>query len=369
MKLKIAMISLLALLLLIGACDRYDHDFTKLLTGDVDIDLETFMSIVDQSFAGLNEESFAQVQYLYAEDYIHNGVSKGERLAWIESFLDEPGVSFTVSESETHYVDESHGIVNWRLTISTMDTKAILADSLFVGEKARFEEGIWLLEGNKVCIQDPKQLVIAEYFTFDSCPNCPPAEAKLQELQDLHPNFIYLEHHITNALQVQGNDTPAYYSAYSAPTAVFQGSAKVVGSADADLQNYESIVGDLVNEDISIGYTLENVTYDEEGISAKVMMDMPIAMDISDMYLNYVIITDEVSQTNVNGDPLHNVVRAVGRQAISEQDLEDGAQISLVTAGFMPSSYKLVVYAQYRPQTFTNESRIFGGTVYQVSAM
>lgn len=98
-------------------------------------------------------------------------------------------------------------------------------------------------------------------------------------------------------------------------------------------------------------------------------MDMPIAMDLSDMYLTYVIVTDDVSQTNVNGDPLHNVVRAVGRQSISEQDLEDGAQISLVTAGFMPSSYKLVVYAQYRPQTFTNESRIFGGTVYQVSAM
>jgi len=82
-----------------------------------------------------------------------------------------------------------------------------------------------------------------------------------------------------------------------------------------------------------------------------------------------VIVTDDVSQTNVNGDPLHNVVRGVGRQSISEQDLQDGAHISLVTAGLMPSNFKLVVYAQYRPQTFTNESRIFGGTVYQVSAM
>jgi hypothetical protein len=225
-----------------------------------------------------------------------------------------------------------------------------------------------LLEGNKVCIQDPKQLVIAEYFTFDSCPNCPPAEAKLNELQEAHPNFIYLEHHIANTLLVQGNDTANYYSAFRAPTAVFQGMSKVTGSDDEQLDAYESIVSYLVSENRSIEIELQNISANSQEISTLVMLNPLEELDLTDMYLNYVIITDEVSQTNVNGEPLHNVVRAVGRSLLIPNDLTTGKQISLSTSGAMPSNYKLVVFVQYRPPSFTNESRIYDGIVHSVSA-
>ncbi|MDD4148390.1 MAG: hypothetical protein PHO85_07725 [Candidatus Cloacimonetes bacterium] len=261
------------------------------------------------------------------------------------------------------------GLVNWRLKILTQDTRTVLADSLFVGDQAKYEDGIYLLYGNRVCIQDnPKQLVIAEYFTFDSCPNCPVAEAKLSMMQQTHPNFIYLEHHITNALLVPDNDTPSYYSAYSAPTAVFQGMSKVVGSAAEQLQLYDNLVNNLVNEDQSIEYELQDISYDSNEIRAKVILTASPEMDINDMYLNYVIITDEVSQTNVNGDPLHNVVRAVGRSPLTAWDMQHGVLISLGTSDPMPSNYKLVVFAQYRPQVFINESRIYGGIVHTVSS-
>lgn len=368
MKLRIAIISLLALLLLAGACDRYDHDFSDLPTGDVD-SLESFLSIVEHYFSILNRDNFANIEALYAEDYIHNGVDKSERLAWIESFLDEPGVLFEVSDKAWNHIIDNHGVVNWRLKVLSPDAKAVLADSLFVGEKVRYGDEGWVLLGNQACVPDEsKKLVIAEYFTFDSCPNCPPAEAKLNELQEAHPNFIYLEHHIANTLLVQGNDTANYYSAFGAPTTVFQGMSKVTGSGDEQLDAYESIVSYLVSENRSIEIELQNISANSQEISTLVMLNPLEELDLTDMYLNYVIITDEVSQTNVNGEPLHNVVRAVGRSLLIPNDLTTGKQISLSTSGAMPSNYKLVVFVQYRPPSFTNESRIYDGIVHSVSA-
>jgi hypothetical protein len=142
----------------------------------------------------------------------------------------------------------------------------------------------------------------------------------------------------------------------------------VVGSAAEQLQLYDNLVNNLVNEDQSIEYELQDISYDSNEIRAKVILTASPEMDINDMYLNYVIITDEVSQTNVNGDPLHNVVRAVGRSPLTAWDMQHGVSISLGTSDPMPSNYKLVVFAQYRPQVFINESRIYGGIVHTVSS-
>lgn len=354
------------MLLVMAACDRFDHEFTA--PQAVDLDAEFFAPLAT-AFGAISSSGVDAIRAFYAEDYMHNSIDKNERLAWIDSFLGDGEISFVISETQSSTFDDDNGVVNWRLQIIGPDAKAVLADSLFSGEKIRREGAGWVLEGNKACTgPQNKQLVIAEYFTFDTCPNCPPSEAKLHQLQSQYPNFIYLEHHITNSLLVPGNDTFGYYSAFRAPTAVFQGMSKVTGSDDEQLDAYESIVSYLVSENRSIEIELQNISANSQEISTLVMLNPLEELDLTDMYLNFVIITDEVSQTNVNGEPLHNVVRAVGRSLLIPNDLTTGKQISLSTSGAMPSNYKLVVFVQYRPPSFTNESRIYDGIVHSVSA-
>jgi hypothetical protein len=354
------------LLLVLAACDRFDHEFTA--PQAVDVDAEFFAPLAT-AFTAVSNSGVDAIRAFYAEEFMHNGVDKSERLAWIDSFLGGGEISFVISDTQSSTFDNNNGVVNWRLQIIGPDAKAVLADSLFSGEKIRREGEGWVLEGNKVCTgPQSKQLVIAEYFTFDTCPNCPPSEAKLHQLQTQYPNFIYLEHHIANSLLVPGNDTSGYYSAYSAPSAVFQGAAKVIGSSAAALADYESIVGSLVTVDEPISYELSNITHNAQQISATVHISPNISIDMTDVHLSYLIITDEVTQTNINGDPLHNVVRAVGRTALAGQNLEQGIPISLQMTNGLPSNYKLVVFAQYRPQTYVNNATIYGGIVHSVSA-
>lgn len=360
------LIILVGMMLLLGAvsCDRFDHDFTSPNGSDtvqILIDLE-------QAFTQVSADDLSPLAEVYAESYLHNGVNKADRIAWFGSFYSQAeDITFVLQNEVGTNIDNTSAVINWRLLVLGGET--VLADSVFFGERASFDGNRWQLQGNGVCTgATPKQLVIAEYFTFDTCPNCPVAEAKLHQLQAQYPNFIYLEHHIANSLLVPGNDTSAYYSAYSAPTAVFQGQNKVIGSNAAALANYESIVDNLANIDFPISYELSNINHNAQQVSATVRLSPNISIDMTDVFLNYVVITDEVTQTNINGDPLHNVVRAVGRTALAGQDLGQGIPISLQMPNGLPSNYKLVVFAQYRPQSFANNSTIYGGIVHAVSA-
>jgi hypothetical protein len=349
-------------LLLLGACDRFEHSFEPETPQE-----HVITANLRQALESSSAEDMSPLLEIYSEDYRHNGITRAERMDWYYGFLAEEGIRFEVNELDYALnPDNAGGFLNWQLRILQGET--VLADSSFYGEQMRWISGdYWVLEGNKVCIQETKQMVIAEYFTFDSCPYCPPAEAKLHELQDLHPNFIYLEHHITGDLQVQGNDTPAYYSAFSAPTAVFQGQFVVNGSSATALADYEAIVAQQAELDTPIIYTisLEPITNLRE-LSAIISLTLQDDLSLEDVYLNYVLITDDVSQTNIQGDPLHNVVRAVGRTPLEGADLSQ-IPINLTLQEDLPLNSSLVVYAQYRPDNFENNAIIHGGAMYNIS--
>ncbi len=347
----------IVLLLFTAACDRFEHNFKP---GD-DID-PLPVELLPEAFMAITPNNMEPLAGLYHEDYLHNGVNKSERMAWIAGFmLDNPNVAFQISDPAQQILDENHAVISWRLKV--LNGEIILADSLFVGENVVRENESWLIEGNKVCTgANTQQMVIAEYFTSRSCPNCPPAEAKLQALQAQYPqNFIYLEHHVSMELAIPGETTHMYYQAWSQPSAVFQGTEKVVGSADNALSEYQAIVDALVLVEKPITYEIKNVDQVGNTLSAEVKLNPQIQLDQSDLVLNYVLISDEHEYTNYAGQPLHNVVRAKGSMSLAEVDLQEDLPLSLSLDGSFPAEYTLVVFAQKKPATFQNDSTIYGG--------
>lgn len=346
------------IMLISTACDRFEHSFSP----QTEVDFEAqFFSPLQTAFTQITATDLSAIEAMYTEDYIHNGINKATRVAWIGSFLSEAGTIFEVVNTAAQSVDNDNALVNWNLVISRGGE--VLADSTFVGEAIRREGDKWRLKGNNVCIPNfGKQLVIAEYFTFRTCPNCPPSEAKLYALQNQYPdNFIYLEHHVTMELAVPGDNTHMYYQAWSQPSAVFQGVEKVNGSTDTNLNQYQSIVDQLVTVDEPISYQIINTAVVGKQLSGTVRLSPKIELDQSNLVLNYVIISDESTYTNVAGEPLHNVVRAKGSHSLQGVDLNQDIPFSLSTVGDVPDEYTLVIFAQTKPGTFANNATIYGG--------
>nr|MDK2851174.1 hypothetical protein [Candidatus Cloacimonadota bacterium] len=352
--------------LMLVSCDRFDHDFTAVEETDFVTDfVEPLVLALDAASAA----DMSAIEAMYATDYLHNGVNRSERIEWMRSFwVQDEGATASISDVLIQQIDANNALMNWRLWIMGSD-QSILADSLFIGERLVRRDGKWLFWGNQTCVQpSDRQLVIVEYFTFRTCPNCPPAEAELNNIRLQYPdNFIYLEHHTQMELMLPGDNTYQYYQAYSAPTAVFQGTEKVSGGLPEDTAQYQGIVDQLLTINKPISYSIDNLVYAGQDLSATVSLTPLIELPSEDLVLNYVLITDEVGYTNIAGEPLHNVVRAKGSVEISTSaDLTD-IPIQLSVAEGLPQNFKLVVFAQHKPQVFQNNATIYGGIIREIS--
>jgi len=361
-------LSIIAALLsiLIFSCDRFDHDFTAPAMVDYDAD---FFAPLESALNSVTAADMSALQAMYSQDYIHNGINRSERLGWFQSFLSQdPGAIFEISETQSSTVNSDNADVNWRLIVLAAD-QSVLADSTFIGERIIRQGSSWLLYGNQVCVQPgDKQLVIAEYFTFRTCPSCPAAEAELNNLQDIYPqNFIYLEHHTMMELAVPGDVTNQYYQAYSAPSAVFQGMEKVTGGLPESVSQYRNIVDQLVLVDEPINYNISNLAYTADEVSTVVSLQPNIDLPTQNLVLHFVLITDEVEYTNADGGALHNVVRAKVSQPLTSADLGVDIPLNLSVPSGLPQSFKVVVFAQNKPATFQNQSTIYGGIVREIS--
>lgn len=355
-------LALAVMLLLVASCDRFDNSLTKPVEDEGSLSYQ-----IKDAFRRLSSEDHSSLDELYDDDYAHFGITKAQRIAGIVEYFAQGEIGFSVNVLNIGWLDSGSNFVDWRLKI--LKDGQVLADSLFLHEEAKKVDGRWHLGGNKVVAgDDEQQLVIAEYFTFRTCPNCPPAEAKLAELASLHPNFIYLEHHTMMELAVPGNDTGSYYGNPLAPSVVFQGEEKLSGSAAATLESYDTLYEYYSNQPQSFGYTVLSGSFDGENIAAEVKLSSSLE-DLSEVYLNYVFITDDVNFTNIQGGALHNVVRAVGRKALAGVNLNENIELSLSIGGTQPapSAGKLVIFAQKRPQPFEGNATIYGGKVIPLS--
>ncbi len=358
---RFALPVLIVLAALFGAgCDRFGHNF--LPPDAVDLEAELFTPL-DEALQNQTEAGIDPVMAFFADDYLHFGLNKADRRAWLEGiFQAQPAAVAGATLLASDLLSDSTAVVNWRLQVT--EAKGVIADSTFTGERLVKRNGHWLLRGNQMSCEPPvvKQRVIIEYFTFLGCPNCPAVEAELHDLQLDHPGQLsYLEHHITGPLTVPGDPTYDYYGPFTVPTSVFGGEVMLTGSTADIISSYAAEVQTLAGLDSRINYSGLTYSVDGQTISGSVQLDMPAPFTHTDLVLNCVLIERESSFTNTQGQPLRNVVRAKSVQDIGFLDFPNTVSFSLSSAVTIPDDAALVIFAQNHPVFFGNNATIYGG--------
>lgn len=358
----ILMLAALALLSL--SCDRFDHAFEPVVEANLQQELFTPLqtALVAVPTAGLDP-----VMNYFADEYLHFGITKSDRRAWLESLVQTAGLEIAVELVNSETLSETTGVATWRLRVTDPDGKAVLADSLFTGDNLAKTDGVWQLKGNRVACPPPtpKQHVVIEYFTFLGCPNCPPVEARLHELELAYPNQVsYIEQHINEPLAIYGDDSFAYYGFGNVPASVVQGQTSLLGSGQAILDEYTNQVETLTQLNTAITYQI--VSAEIVGSTVQATVDLNVLaqdFDQSNLWLYYALIEKESSYSNTQGQHLRNVMRARGRKDLSATDLSLPVSFSLQSLAnpAIPDDPALVIFAQTRPATFANNAVIHSG--------
>ena len=156
---RIALPVLIVLAALFGAgCDRFGHNF--LPPDAVDLEAELFTPL-DEALQNQTEAGIDPVMAFFADDYLHFGLNKADRRAWLEGiFQAHPAAVGGATLLDFSLPTDSTATVNWRLTIS--ESKGVIVDSTFTGDRLAKRNGHWLLRGNQMSCEPPvaKQRVI-----------------------------------------------------------------------------------------------------------------------------------------------------------------------------------------------------------------
>jgi hypothetical protein len=361
---------LLIALLFLSACDRFEHNFTEVEVEDLEA---LVFTPLEEALAG-GAASLDQAMSHFSDDYVHNGITKSDRNGWLGGiFAQNPDAQSRVTVLNLQQTSATTANVNWKLLI-TGSSKEVLADSTFVGDTLQKQEDRWLIRGNRVScvVPNPKQIAVLEYFTFLGCPNCPPVEAKLHELQLEHPGqLIYLEHHITGKLMVNGDPTYSYYSPGAVPVTIFGGEVKQSGSNADALAAFDPLVQQLLAVDRPMVYSDLNYSQDQQTFSGSIKLTPQLPdFDQSDLHLNVVLIEKTSSETNTQGANLHNVVRGKSIIDISSSDLSNSIDFSVTCVDAeVPEDLSLVIFAQRRPATFANNATILSGMEIELNVV
>ena len=349
-------------MLFLSACDRFKHDFTAVEAED--FNASVFAPLQNALHGGA--ASMDEAMSFFSEDYVHNGIIKSERRAWLESIYSQcPNAQSKITLQNAEQTSSSSANVNWRLQISN-SSKELLADSTFTGDTLQKEDGRWQIRGNRAsCVMpNPKQIAVLEYFTFLGCPNCPPVEAKLHELQQSHfGELIYLEHHISGPLAISADPTYSYYSPGAVPVSIFGGQSQQSGSSADALAAYEPLVHQLLDVDSPLRYSELNTRQDGQTFTGTIKLTPQLdSFDQNQLHLNIVLIEKTSRFQNTQGAYLHNVVRGKSIMDISNHDLNQSIDFSVTCADSqLPEDLSLVIFAQRRPSDFANNATILSG--------
>jgi len=350
-------------MLLAASCDRFKHTFET--ENAINFNTVLFSPIAD-SLAVVTAANVQPVMSFYAPDYLHNGNYKASREVWYTSLLAQnTGVTFNVTLLNTSEIDDTTAISNWNLKVYSTG-KTLVADSTFTGEKLKKRDGRWLLWGNRTSCCPPiiyKQRVFLEYFTYNTCPNCPPVEALLENLQQTHPdNLSVMEYHLNDPMVVAGNqDAFVYYNNEDMPVVLFQGQTKIIGNNADNETNFTALVDNLAATDSRID--LQNLDYHITGniLSGTVHLNFnDTGINSNTLKLKCAIIDKVSSQYhNAANQPCRNVVLANATKSLQGVDVSNTVSFNITYSGTLPSDAALLVWVQVTPTPFSNNATVY----------
>jgi len=364
---KLTLILLILTLLLAVSCSRFEHDF------DPPEDFEAALfNPLQAALDSLTATNIAPVMDFFADEYLHNGITKAGREEFLQSLYSvSTELIFTVDMANAEFTNDNNAIATWNLKVYSDSTKALLADSTFVNDRLIKRNGKWLLMGNGISggIQTQKQRIIIEYFTFVGCPNCPVVANHIRQLQASYPTQLsYVEYHASGELS-QGmahNDLMMYYSAFPNPVSVVQGNTKLTGSTPDVLSTYTQSVA--LQSEVDASVKLENFSYQITGnqIDCSIKVNTLVQdFDLTNVKLRYVLLKKTWDFANPSAEAHHNVALAKGSIDLATQDLSQPISFSLTKE--IPADAAMLVFVQKVPSTFNSDATIYNGIEVPIS--
>jgi hypothetical protein len=366
------MISLL-LLLLVVACDRFEHSFEPEQTSD----FQTIMfDPISSALENITATDVNPILSFYDDDYMHNGQTKTSRQTYYQSLFSLVATpSFEVTLLAQEQVNDTLAVANWRLVVKD-NADNVISDSTFIGEQMVSRAKGWKLYGNRdnCCGPVISQRIFIEEFTYTTCPNCPVVEELLHQLQMTNPNNLtYLEYHINDPISPYpaNMDIYTYYGNPPFPVVFFQGVTKIAGNNEDNEAVFAQLAQEIAAQQGKV--QIANPDYAVLGgqISGNVQVNIvDTNVTQTNLKLKYALI-DKVSAdyTNNADEPCRNSVLVKGEQSLSSADLTQPVTFSMPYAGTIPTGDAyLVIWVQDIPAVFTNNAPVYNCIEFPVAS-
>jgi len=337
----------LLIILLIFSCDRFEHKFEPEIPEENPIyDFWDDFAIAWQDIIPGNVDA---VMVFYDDEYSNDLQTKTD----IENFylslfnLADSVVFNTTLVDPVPPEDREQYDVTWQLQVTDQVTSQVVLDTTFV-DIVIGDEDILLFYGNQAA-PPIYQKVLAELGTATTCSSCPYAEEALNQLkQEYGDQFYYIEYHLGDQLEVEGNgNILTYYGIGGLPMAIFQGQTSYTGGSEATYEFYHNILVQYLN--IPAEVIFSDITYTVNGneLDCSVMISINGEITDTDLMLKYSLIEEESRINNYNGDPCLQVSLFNGSQSLEGVDLEQEQDFTVpLPAEPIPEDIVLLIWVQ-----------------------
>ncbi|RLC50773.1 MAG: hypothetical protein DRI23_06360 [Candidatus Cloacimonadota bacterium] len=331
---KSLFILLIISLLIIIACDRFEHKFEPVVIEENYV-IDFFNSFAD-SISNF-PANIPEILSFYNDDYNNNGVTKND----IENFYTGFTLVNTPISLEATIIDttENHDI-QWRL-LATELSGTVFMDTLITDVLLPTTESFEFY-GNQANMRN----VVVELFTGQWCPNCPNAEEALHNLKMQYGSrFSYVEYHYYDDLESSFvTDLFSYYPNNGGlPFGIVNGNEHLLYSANSITEaqaEIESAITPLMVEPLSVVLTDLQTNLTDISLSGSVQIEIDSSIATDNLKLVAVLMDDFNDEyLNNHGEPHFNIALKRITVDISTLNLDDPVEFSITDLDVLPDWY------------------------------
>jgi thiol-disulfide isomerase/thioredoxin len=285
----------------------------------------------------------------YAEEYNNNGMDKAAMRIYYNSLaaVTTSNLLVTVNyakpyENEfSYWIYDEDGVIN----ANNIDYAEAVPDS-------------FLITGSQIGGENNNtQKVLVELGTGIWCSNCPYAEAALHILkEELGDQFYYIEYHINDVLQVDGNlEILSYYGDTTLPIAKFQGQTTLSHNQEATVDYYRNALNIYLAQEAKAFLTNQSVSMSEDILTGEVDISLE-DIETTNLFLKYSLVEKESDKTNFAGENCLQVVLANGSMSLENADLTQPVTYNLDLPAYLPEDIVLYLWLQTLDEPYDEET-------------
>lgn len=295
---------IISLVLIIIACDRFEHKFEPEIVEENYI-IDFFTTFTDSIETILPAENVTNIMEFFHDDYSNNGLVKTDIEDFYKSFY---YVNMPLTFEAT-LIDTNGLAIEWRLLVTSSDSETTFMDTL-ISDVLIETENSYKFYGNQADMRN----VVIELFTGEWCSNCPSAEEALHNLKMQYGSrFSYVEYHISDLLQpgFAFNHFGYYPNTGTLPLCIVNGNAHIIYSAPSieEVQTeIEAAITPLLQEPLTVVLSDVQTELTDVSLTGTVKIEVDASVSSDDLTLVAVLMEDyNADYPNHHGDPHYNI--------------------------------------------------------------